>query len=445
MSRHRKIQVLVFAQSKTHLNELSRAARVLDASGNCKTTVLSQTDAVHGRRQLRLHWSRRFRTILVQSLFRALRLKGIAIADLELCWANDHALLENANDLLDWTRPDVVLVGEDGLGGPLHLIGIARDRGLPVIVIPYEYSTRVQIIRHIHDYGLDTHRLSDGTSSKILSRFMPQWILETDDGLTTRLPPPLAVSLFLHGIAPAQPWTVHGGRASKIAVESSVMFAHYLREGVPRHKLALTGSPANDELRVAMHSDPVSQLAFDRGVKRAKGQTVILCALPPSYLPDRAQHSDFSTFADLALFWIDTLVAQRSATVAFQLHPAMRSADAAMVRERVNVTSANIVELVPHVDVLVTSVSSIIRFAIACRKPVINYDVYGFKNPEYIGAPGVINIDRAIDFASAIERIVSDEQYYTQLTASQLQNGADWGSLDGMAAERLMALVKDLV
>ena len=363
---------------------------------------------------------------------------------LKLCWTNDNADLERAGRLLDEIKPALILVGEDGLGGPLHLIGVARDRRVPVVVVPYEYSTRVQIMRHINDYGRETHRLGNDLVSRAMVRLMPHWIAEGSDGPVTRLPPALAVSLRFHGMAPHQPWTVHGGMADRIAVESTAMLAHYRREGISERKLAFTGALANDELHAVIRSDPARALSFDNATKRVSGRTSILCALPPSYLPERAKQSEFATFAELATFWIDTLTSLPDVDVTFQLHPAVGLADAEMIRRRAAVSEENIVELIPRSDILVTTVSSIIRYAIACRKPVVNYDVYRFENPDYVDAPGVLNIDTAKAFREGLSRLVSEDSYYSQLASAQLQEGHHWGLLDGKAGGRFVALVDKL-
>src|SRR5262249_25945534 len=44
------------------------------------------------------------------------------------------------------------------------------------------------------------------------------------------------------------PWTVHGGWADKIAIESEIMRDHYRREGLADSKLEMVGALAADEL-----------------------------------------------------------------------------------------------------------------------------------------------------------------------------------------------------
>ena len=50
-------------------------------------------------------------------------------------------------------------------------------------------------------------------------------------------------------------------------------------------------------------------------------------------------------------------------------------------------------ELVPLCDLYVASVSSTIRWAIACGKPVVNYDVYRYRYTDFISLDGVLIID----------------------------------------------------
>lgn len=66
-----------------------------------------------------------------------------------------------------------------------------------------------------------------------------------------------------------------------------------------------------------------------------------------------------------------------SATVTLSLHPSCSAGTAELLRsEGFDITSEYLIDLFPHHDVFVTYFSSTIRWALACGKPVLNYNAY---------------------------------------------------------------------
>jgi CDP-glycerol glycerophosphotransferase (TagB/SpsB family) len=191
-----------------------------------------------------------------------------------------------------------------------------------------------------------------------------------------------------------------------------------------------------------MDEDKASLAAFHAGRKREQGSTAVLCALPPDYTGERKGKATFASYRELVEAWLDTLSALPSVKLTFQLHPAIRPQDAALIRDRVPVSNSNITRLIAHCDVLVTSVSSIIRLAIAARKPVVNFDVYGFDYPDYVGAPGVFNVRDMASFRDALTGLAADS-LYDEAVASMKAFAHRWGVLDRRAGDRLVDLVEN--
>ena len=79
----------------------------------------------------------------------------------------------------------------------------------------------------------------------------------------------------------------------------------------------------------------------------------------------------------------------------------MRHIETANVRIAARRTS----ELVPLCDLYVASVSSTIRWAIACGKPVINYDVYRYRYTDFLNLEGVLVIEEQNEFREIVQRL----------------------------------------
>jgi len=127
--------------------------------------------------------------------------------------------------------------------------------------------------------------------------------------------------------------------------------------------------------------------------------------------------------------------------ILISLHP---SVDPATMRyletDRIKIGPGNTASLVALCDVFVASVSSTIRWAIACGTPVVNYDVYRYRYSDYLGVPGVLILEEQQEFRSALRRLTSDAGYLEQIRLKQQACAAHWGVLDGQAGQRLLAL-----
>jgi hypothetical protein len=97
--------------------------------------------------------------------------------------------------------------------------------------------------------------------------------------------------------------------------------------------------------------------------------------------------------------------------------------------------------LVPLCDLYVASISSTIRWAIACGKPVINYDVYRYRYTDFLSVPGVIATEERDEFQALIKRFADDKAYLTQIATQQRAVAGRWGRLDGNSSQRIVELL----
>ncbi len=125
------------------------------------------------------------------------------------------------------------------------------------------------------------------------------------------------------------------------------------------------------------------------------------------------------------------------------LHPSvkidtMRHIEAANVRIAARRTS----ELVPLCDLYVASVSSAIRWAIACGKPVINYDVYRYCYTDFLNLEGVLVIEEQSEFREVVRRLASEPEALAKLRERQEAVAPRWGFLDGRCSDRILQLLE---
>jgi hypothetical protein len=350
------------------------------------------------------------------------------------CFSDEHRNLRAGKVCLSMTAASLLMVPEDGLGGNGAMIAAARKARIPVLVVPYEFSTKEQAIQGAtsrQDHYLD----------RAFFRMFPRWPMHYKGKTITRLPNQIALARELLGTAPEKPWLVHGGQADRIAVESDFMLRHYLEDGICRSKLAPVGSLANDEMFRVMCRDPALLSAFNSG-SRIGGPTRILSALPPDYTATNSKN--FSNYRDLVNFWTATLSSLPNTAVTYQLHPSISMNDASHIRGLVQVSNENIATLIPKADVLVTTVSSIVRLAISCRKPTVNFDAYNFNYPDYRNIAGVFEASTPDEFTALVNR-TGDDIWFAETTKQMRPQSDFYGRMDGQSSRRLRELVKELI
>jgi hypothetical protein len=483
-ARSGPVTVLAVAQLKTQLKELLRAACVLRDSRRYRVVFYLDTEPSKLREELQAEceaknfevvappengegevdlskftWKRRsriwFYSRIVSLLFDrsikgelARRFFGLRQlpADTYLeastfgqCWRNELINSCKIDWLISQHEPGLVLVGEDGVGGNAAISPIAKEHGIRTLVVPYEFSTLKQILQAV---GSRFPFRPDSPFDRILADNYPRWLYTDPVGNAFfRLPAVIALARELQNQSIRNPWTVHGGYADRIAVESAEMRRHYISEGIPAKKLRDTGALATDDIYEAMMSVPARRAAFESGKRLRTDKVAILCAVPPDYTADPSVRTDFASFRELTDFWIETVRSVPNVEATFQLHPAMATEHADYVRSRTRVTDENIAALIPGCDFLVTSVSSIIRLSVACRKPVVNYDVYGFDYSDYKDAPGVMHVATRDDFKSAVARLAADDAAYAAAIGALKKRADQWGVIDGQSANRFLKLV----
>jgi hypothetical protein len=253
-------------------------------------------------------------------------------------------------------------------------------------------------------------------------------------------PPHYILAREAAGWSMRDPWTTHGGAADYLAVECPAMLDHYRREGIPQSKLHVVGSTYCDVVADALAEQPRYAEARRRRTKIAAGRTGILIALPPSYHETRPGTNEFKSYEDMCRNIVDACRALPATDCTLSIHPATPPEQRSMLEAfGLPVSTEWILKLIPRHDILLTTFSSVTRWAVACGKPVFNYDAYAFNLRVYDGFPTVLTRRSLADLAAELERATDDDEY-GRLAA---RNGNDerWGPLDGADTRRILEFI----
>jgi hypothetical protein len=348
-----------------------------------------------------------------------------------------------ARNILDRVKPSVLIFPEDNVGYSTGIfIKAGHELDIPSVVIPYTIANaREPAEAYFDDPGFQcTH-----WSNRLLAMLFPHWRLHYRGKEMVRLPAPYILARELLRTAPPKPWILNSGYADVIALESEALREYYLKEGLPSRQLQVIGSMRQDELAHYVHRAPTERAKVLAQLGLEDKGKLIVCAVPPNQHPETRPGCEFKTYTALIEFWLKTLGSLQDCNVLLALHPRTGPESIAhLLRPGVTVAQGDIARLIAVSDIFVASVSATICMAIACGKPVVNYDVYKYRYTDYLDVPGVMNMEDSDTFRHTLEQLTSNPHYFTRMYNLQQKCAARWGVLDANAFPRLIHTLDQL-
>jgi hypothetical protein len=351
-----------------------------------------------------------------------------------------HTVALKCSRFLQQTGASIVILFEDNAEYDTGVwASIGRLLSIPVVILPYTMADRIEPAEaHFRDprYWAD-----EGILNRFAKSQVPRWLFcYRDRWLLRRRAIPLLASEAL-GYAPPDPWILNSSKADVIGVESPAMYRHYVHLGIDEARLEMVGSVSDDLLYEATRNSHKirEQLALD-----ARRPT-LLCSFPPNQMPAGRPECEFQDFKKIVDTWLGALLRLKDWQVVIKPHPAMQRADIDYLRTfGLPVTDMDTASLIAVCDLFNTSVSSTIRWALACGKPVLNYDVYRYRYQDFVTEPAVVTVFSFEDFSKELGRITGDNtvlQHYTDKAKAAAER---WGMLDGHSTERILRLLDRL-
>lgn len=343
-------------------------------------------------------------------------------------------------------KPSLLVLGGDIVGYDTAVfIKAAHREHIPAVVIPgweaggWEFA---ELVQHNPVYSLEKW------SNRLVGRLYPRWVYEHNGRRLLPLPASQILAREWLGLAPDLPWVLHSGSADAIAVESEVMRLNCISEGLPPEKLILTGSTVHDLMAKTIKEAAQRREDLYKKLSMPLERPMLLSALPPDYLYTIGMRPecDFQIYNELVYFWVQSLAAINGYNIVITLHPSAAYAGMQSIEQwGVKIAREKTAELIPVCDLFVASISSTIQWAIACGKPVVNYDVYRFRYPDFKGVPGVITFEKKEEFLPTLQRLTQDPHFYTEIAHHQAARANQWGRLDGQSGHRILQLFNQLV
>jgi hypothetical protein len=352
----------------------------------------------------------------------------------EVHWQNSVAW--QAHRLLHQSQASLVILFEDN---PEYHSGgwatVSRLVGIPVVIVPFTISgPREPAESHYYD---QRYWAEEDPYGQFIESTLPQWVMSYRNRVLLRCKVHRILALEALGYAPPQPWALNSSKANVIAVESAAMREVYLRQGIPDSQIEVTGSISDDLLVAALkNADRIrQQLGLDAH------RPTLLCSFPPNQLSAGRPDSEFHEFKTIVDLWLGELSKLRGWQIIIKPHPAMLRSDVEYLGTfGLLVTELETTSLIAVCDIFNTSVSSTIRWALACGKPVLNYDVYRYHYQDFLNEPAVITVCNFQEFSRELHRLVSDREVFDTYADIAKAASERWGKLDGRSGERIAAL-----
>lgn len=373
-------------------------------------------------------------------------LRKFFLIEFLVVWTGFKKEIAYITRLLKKVRPDlIVLAGDIVAYNTSIFIKKGHEVKIPTIVFPLWMAGPKESAEFI--FG-DPNYSAENLLNRLAAKMYPKWAYVYEGKKLLCLPWSQIFAKEWLGISSPLPWALHSSGADVIALESEAVKSYCLREGLQENCLKVVGSLHNDILSRVLSKERSLRLALCRELNFDEKKPIILAALPPDflYIAGGRSECEFSSYRELVEFYVKALVGSPRRQVIISLHPSVRIDDFRYIEKwGAKISDKNIIELIPLCDIFAASISATIQWAIACSKPVLNYDVYKYRYGDYDRVPGVINVEHKADFVKYLKKLSSDSNFYKKIAQKQKSAASEWGMLDGKSGARILKLTDRLI
>jgi len=351
------------------------------------------------------------------------------------------------NIIARW-RPACVVAGQDFVGSEVSVMfAAARRAGVPRLIVPFAMFNREEN-RNFALARRDHHIEGRPLNRLLLYVRSGHWIEVYEGRKLCRLRASRALALEVLSLAAGSPWIPCDGAAQAIAASGEAARASMADMGLDASRLHVTGAPVHDHLYLAQCERVQLRQKLLERTRQGSAHCIVLCAWPPVQTVHETEDQEFATYADLCAAWAGTLAClrERGCAVVVKAHPKALEEELATVHSAgLAFVGDDTADLLPLCDVFATTASSVTAWAIALGIPVVDYDCHRFKYTDFCMDDGVLKPRTMAEFTGMLDRLVFDRAFREEVAGRQAGRAGYWGNIDGMAGDRLLALLESLM
>ncbi|RXZ33752.1 hypothetical protein D9O50_11670 [Oxalobacteraceae bacterium CAVE-383] len=346
-------------------------------------------------------------------------------------------------------RPRLLIVGQDSPGNELSFLLIAAGRiGVPRLITPFAMFS----IHETAEYACAqcAYHVNAGAMNRLAAFIFPHWVLRYRNTDLLRLPGYRAIALEISGLIQGMPWSPLSEPAEAVIANAVVAAEALIELGSSANSLHVIGSPIQDRLanHMAERSAIRHHLCHEYGMDPAK--PLIVCGWPVnmfSWLAER--RIAYADYAAVARTWATILAEVRDrhdVNIIVSVHPkTLPRETAAAIAAGLPCRYADADELIAVCDLFTTlNGSSITAWAISCGIPVVLFDCFLTRYPDFLNVAGCISVETESAFSETLHMLCADRTKRDALAELQRKESARWGQLDGKAGARLAELIQNL-
>lgn len=349
--------------------------------------------------------------------------------------ATEKDIIKRAR-ILDGLGVSIVLFAEDNSErDSAHWLAAAHEKEIQCVVLCCEAPNSI-VAEQTYNHSA-AHQVP-ASFVNFVARHFPKWLRSGEGYAITGLPLATCLAHEQQGIASANPWLSNFGAIDVLAVESRRVADAYVGHGFPEAKIQVVGLPSFDDLARALSTRSATRgsLLRERGLPPTT--PIIVTAIPPNQYPQRAA-AEFGDYAELLASWLSALE-NTGALVLASLHPTLKGREHEYPLVNRFVRHEPISALLPLADLFVASVSTTIKWALACGIPTINFDCYQYGYPDYVNCAGVVEARSLEEMQLYLTALLKDGGLADVARDARL-NAASWGELDGHCVDRVKSLL----
>ena len=340
-------------------------------------------------------------------------------------------------------KPTMAILGDDGIGTDPCVTSVLRNNGIRLLCVPYGYGG-VEDLEHELDYKQATasynYITTEAEGGNVVAEHYPHWVKSGRHAEALLLPPQMILARESLGVTLRHPWRTYGSEADLMCVPGQQYADHLILEGVPRDRIIVTGAPAGVQIHEVLQQDRDAERAFRQPAKLQPNQTRVLVSWPPSFHQTHGDRTEFpDSYASLTCAALQPLINHPNVRLTVTLHPGTLTKDRTIFNDLgIPLSESSIFNLIPRHDIFVTMGSSTTRWAIACGKPVLNYDFYKITLTAYRDAPGVLQIEKHQPYLDSLRRLIEDDAFFAATAEQQISVANDWGLINGLFFDELV-------
>ncbi len=347
----------------------------------------------------------------------------------------------------DYQIDCISLIGDRHIGIETAIINLANNNGIPSLIIPFALSDKPSgVVYRKSQQNWEKKYWVDKSLTRVISRIKPEWVYHQDGHMFLWNPLSWMLAAWISGIMVNDPWSLGGGKAWKMAVESKIVRDSFREEGIDNQKMVVTGKQGMDEAsKIWKNQSKYRKLICDH-FDIDQDDPLLVCAVPQMGEHDLLSWDDHWVETE---FLFESLAScHPNLKVILSLHPKSEISNYLPLANKFGLHIADehrYNQLIPVCDVFVATYSSTVTLAIACHKPTIVIDFYDFNYDLFDDVAGIEVVREHEQFIPVLVKLLTDQRYFNRLVDGQAEAGETWARFDGKATERILNLINELV